>query len=129
MALSKRIKVGGSQYVGHKLTVSAAPGDYALDMVLSDSKQAAVNGITITPDRYGAGDYFKLEHLTATSGGSTVRTIASTVYNIGAGVSVMLDFSALEDMQPNHTLRLTYSNVASTAMSVYTIVERVGVTT
>jgi hypothetical protein len=129
MAIGKRVKVGGSNYKGYKLVVSAPAGDYALDMVLAGSKQAVINAITITPDAYGAGDYFKLEHLTSSTSGILVRTLAETVYNIGAGVSIMFDFSALEDMKPNESLRLTYTNVAGTAINVYTVLERIGVTT
>lgn len=129
MAIAKRVKVGGSHYKGYKLTVSAGTGSYALDMVLANSKQAVINAVTITPDTYGAGDYFKLEHLSAASGGVLLRTLAETVYNIGAGVSIMFDLSALEDIKPDESLRLTYVNVAGTAMSVYVVVERIGVTT
>ncbi len=61
MALPKRVKSGGTYYKGYKLVVSATPGDYVLDMTLT--MQCVINAISIIPDTYGAGDYFKLEKL------------------------------------------------------------------
>lgn len=133
MALPKRARdEGGSYYKGYILTVSATPGEYILNMALSD-KGCAVNGILITPDQAGAGDYFKLEHLN--SGGNAVKTdsntikndgvIAETIYNIGKYVTQRFDFVSLELFDPGDILRLTYTNIAGTAMSVYTTVERI----
>lgn len=122
MALAKRVKVGGSFFKGYKLSVLATPGDYILDMALS-GRACAVNGITVTPDKYGSGDYFKLEHYDST--GAIATTLLETVFNIGAGISLQFDFSALEAMLSGSKLRLTYSNVAGTALNVYTIVERI----
>ena len=121
MALAKRVKVGGSHYHGYKLTVSGTTGDYILDMICTDA--AAVNGITIVPDAYGAGDHFKLEHLNANAG--VVSVLAETVYNVGANAAWLLDFASLELMDANDKFRLTYTNVASTGMTVYTSVERI----
>ena len=121
MALPKRVKSGGSYYKGYKLVVSAATGDYVLNM--TESIQSVINGITITPDTYGAGDTIKLEHLSATN--ATLQTIAETIYNPGSNTSIQLDFSALEQMEVNETLRLTYTSVAGLALNVYTILEKV----
>lgn len=122
MALPKRVKVGGSYYKGYKLSVGATPGDYILNMSLSN-EACAVNDITVVTDTYGAGDYFKLEHLNAA--GDLVTTLAENVYNIGANAVWQFDFAALELMEPGHIFRLTYTNVAGSAMNVYTNVERI----
>ena len=121
MALTKRSQVGGAYYKGYKLTVSATPGDYVLDMTLSD-RSCAANGITVVPDVYGAGDYFKLEHLN--SANVVQALLADTVYNIGAHIAWLFDFPALELMDAGDKLRLTYTNAAGKAMNVYTNLER-----
>ena len=120
-ALAKQVKIGGSFYKGYKLSVLATPGDYVLDMTHTDA--CVINGITIIPDAYGAGDYFKLEHLSTSN--TPIRTIAETIYNVGANASWLLDLIALEKMNPGDKFRLTYTNVAGTAMNVYTSVERI----
>lgn len=121
MALPKRVKIGGAYYKGNKLTVNAAPGDYVLDMILA-TKACAANSIQIIPDEYGAGDYFKLEHLN--SDGDVLALMASTIYNVGKHVSWLFDFPSLERMDAGDKLRLTYTNVAGEAMTVYTCLER-----
>lgn len=121
MALPKLVKIGGSFYKGYKLTVDAATGDYVLDMTLSVA--CVINGIAVVPDAYGAGDYFKLEHLN--SANEVLATLAETIYNVGANAAWMLDFSALEKMAAGDKFRLTYTNVAGQALSVYTNLERI----
>ena len=121
MALHKRVKIGGSYYKGYKLVVSAGAGDYVLDMTVSVA--GAMNGITIIPDTYGAGDYFTLTHLNDSN--VLVETLADTVYNVGANAAWQFDFSALELMGAGHKFRLTYTNVAGIAMNVYTTIERI----
>jgi hypothetical protein len=113
--------VGGAYYKGHKLTVSASTGDYTLDMTLSD-RACAANGISVTPDTYGAGDHFKLEHLDSSN--NVKALLASTIYNIGKSVTIIFDFPSLELLDAGHKMRLTYTNVAGTSMSVYTVLER-----
>ena len=121
MALAKLVKVGGSYYKGFKLTVDAAPGNYVLDMTLTD-KACAANCLSVTPDMYGAGDYFKVEHL---DGDSVVKALlVENVYNVGKSVTQIFDFPALELLDAGHKVRLTYVSVAGTGMSVYTILER-----
>lgn len=121
MALAKKVKVGGSFYKGYKLVVSAGAGDYVLDM--THTTACAINGITVIPDAYGAGDYFKIEHLKMDN--TLIRTIVETVYNVGANAAWLFDLIALEMMNPGDKFRLTYTNVAGTAMNVYTNVERI----
>ena len=121
MALHKRSMVGGAYYKGYKLTVLATPGDYQLDMTLSD-KSCAVNGITVVPDMYGASDYFKLEHLDSSN--VVQSLLADTVYNIGKSIAWLFDFPAYELMDAGDKFRLTYTNVAGKAMSVYVNLER-----
>ena len=121
MALPKRVMVGGAYYKGYKLTVNAAIGDYVLDMTMTD-KSCALNGITVVPDKYGAGDYFKLEHLNSVN---VVQALLSdTVYNVGAQAAWLFDFPAMELMDAGDKLRLTYTNVAGVALNVYTNLER-----
>jgi hypothetical protein len=120
-ALPKRVKIGGSFYKGYKVSVSATPGDYVLDMTLTTA--CVINGLTVIPDVYGAGDYFKLEHLNANN--VRIALIAETVYNVGASAAWQFDFAALERMEPGEKFRLTYTNVAGNALTVYTNLERI----
>jgi len=120
-ALPKKVKSGGSYYKGYKLTVDAGTGDYVQDM--TETTASVVNGITVIPDTYGSGDYFKLEHLDADS--NLVETIADTIYNVGANAAWYFDFASLEKMGANHKFRLTYTNVAGVALSVYISIERI----
>jgi len=126
MALAKRVKVGGSLYKGYSLVVSSAVGDYVL-AIIPTTKDFAMNGITVTPDSYGAGDYFGLLHMgtVATAGGTPITTLAETVYNLGAGVTIMFDFASLELVKPGESVRFVYHNVATKAMNVYVSVETV----
>jgi len=121
MALPKRVMVGGAFYRGYVLSVLATAGDYILDMTLSE-KACAVNGIQVVPDKYGAGDHFKLEHLAADN--SVLALLADHVYNVGAHQAWSFDFPAYEEMDAGHKFRLTYTNVAGVEMSVYTNLER-----
>jgi hypothetical protein len=121
MALPKRVMVGGAYYKGYKLTVLATPGDYVLDMTLT-GKSCAVNGISVVPDTYGAGDYFTLYHLD--SADVVQSLIVDTVYNIGAHIAWSFDFPAYELFDDGDKFRLTYTNVAGKALYVYTNLER-----
>ena len=121
MALTKRSMVGGAYYKGYKLVVAAGVGDYVLDMTLT-TKSCAINGITVIPDKYGAGDYFTLQHLD--SEGAVMSLIGDTVYNIGAHTAWLFDFPAYELMDAGDKFRLTYTNVAGVTMNVYTNLER-----
>jgi len=120
MAIGKRVKVGGSYYKGHKLTVSSTVGDYVLAIIPSTTG-CAVNGLSITPASYGSGDYFGVYHVdnTATSGGSVLQTLAENIYNIGGGISVMLDFASLELLNQGESLRFIYTNAATVATDVF----------
>lgn len=126
MALPKRVKSGGSFYEGYKLDVATASGDYPIAIIPSNTS-FAVNGVSITPSSTGDGDYFSLLHVntTATVGGGTVAILATNVYNIGGGVSIMLDFASLELVKPGESLRFVYHNTASQPMMVYVTVESI----
>lgn len=87
------------------------------------STACAVNGLDVIPDTYGAGDYFKLEHLDADN--NLISLLGETVYNVGAKAAWEFDFASLELMDAGHKFRLTYTNVAGEAMNVYTNVERI----
>ena len=121
MALPKQVMVGGAYYKGYKLTVLAPVGDYVLDMTMA-TKSCALNGITVVPDTYGAGDYFILQHLN--SANVVQSLIGDTVYNIGAHIAWLFDFPAYELMDVGDKFRLTYTNVAGKALYVYTNLER-----
>jgi len=122
MALPKRVMVGGAYYKGYVLAVGAGPGDHILNLMVMADKSCAINGITIVPDKYGASDHFKLEHVN--SSGTVVALIADNVYNVGAHIAWMFDFPAMELMDAGDILRLTYTNVAGIAMNVYINLER-----
>ena len=126
MALGKRVKVGGSFYMGHKLSIASGTGDYLL-AIIPTTRDFAVNGISITPSSNGDGDYFSLEHVdtTATAGGSVVALLATSVYNLGGGVTISLDFASLELIKPGESLRFTYTNVATKAMNAFVTVETI----
>ena len=133
MALPKRVRDdGGSFYKGYILAVGAGLGDHVVDMIVAE-KGCAVNGILITPTMAGDGDYFKLEHLNAAGtpfldDGKAIKNtgiIAETIYNIGKFVTQKFDFVSFELFEPNHKLRLTYTNTAGVAMNVLITGERV----
>ena len=125
MAIAKRVKQSGTYFQGFKLTVSAGAGNYTQDIALA-SGACAISSITFTPDKYGATDYITVQHLDANGNILSLRgTLADTIYNLGAGVSIMLDFSSLEIFLAGEKLRVIYTNVAGTAMNLYIIAERV----
>jgi len=124
MALPKRIMVGGAYYKGYQLVVAAAVGDYAVDMTLAD-RSCAANGIIVTPDAAGAGDYFKLEHLN--SAAAVIARLAETIYNAGKSVTIHFDFPAAELMDAGDRMRLTYTTVAGGAVNVNIILARLTV--
>lgn len=126
MALAKRIKVGGGYYKGYKCAVTSASGNYTT--IITNTSGAAVNGITITPDDYGAGDTMKVEHFNDTGGtGSCLAILAETIHNCGANSSIQLDFPAAELVDKTECIKFTYINSASVAMNVYLIAEFVGI--
>ena len=57
MALPKRTKEGGIRYYGYQLDVSSASGSYPVALVPSLTN-CAVNGLSVTPNSAGLGDYF-----------------------------------------------------------------------
>jgi len=121
MAISKRPMVGGAFYKGYVLAVGAGPGEHILNLMVMADKACALNGVTIVPEKYGALDHFKLEHV---SGGVVVALIADNVYNVGAHIAWLFDFPSLELMDAGDIFRLTYTNVAGVAMNVYVNLER-----
>ncbi len=127
MAVPKRVKEGGIRFRGYKLPVSSTPGDYPVAIIPS-STACAVMGVSVTPDSAGADDYFDIAHVTttATTGGTVVKQIATNVFNIGGGITVALDFSAMQLLDIGHSIRFTYVNTASIAMPVYLVVESIG---
>ncbi|MBU2052506.1 hypothetical protein KKH13_04855 [Patescibacteria group bacterium] len=126
MPLPKQIKIGGSLYKGYHLSVASATGAYTF-LILPVAKDFILSAISITPDVYGVNDNYDLLHVdnTLTSGGNIIKTLASGVYNLGAGVTVALDLSAAELVKPGESLRFVYNNVATKAMNVYLTVETI----
>lgn len=125
MPLAKRVKIGGGYYKGYKCIVSSASGIYAT--VITNTSGAAINGITITPDSYGAGDTMKIEHLNDADGtGSCLAILGEEIHNCGSNVSVQLDFPAAELVGSGECIKFTYINTASIAMNVYLIAEFMG---
>lgn len=126
MALGKRIKIGGGYYRGYKCAVLSASGNYTT--VIANTSGAAVNGISITPDEYGAGDTMKVEHMNDAAGtGSCLAILAEDIHNAGAGSAVYLDLPAAELVNNGESIKFTYLNTASVAMNVYLIAEFVGI--
>ena len=127
MALPKRTKEGGIRYYGYKLDVASTPGDYPIALVPSQTN-CAVNGLSVTPDSAGANDYFDVAHVdtTGATGGKIIKQIATGVYNIGGGITISLDFAAMQMLDSGDSVRVTYVNTASVAMPVYITIEGIG---
>lgn len=127
MALQKQVKTGGTYFKGHSLAINSASGDYTL--VITNTAGAALNGVSICPDKYGAGDTFALKHMNDVAGtGSVVSIMAEGIYNMGANAAVALDFPSLQLINNTQSLKFIYTNTASVAMNVYLISEWVGIT-
>ena len=125
MAIGKQVKVGGSYYKGDRLIVESAAGDYVLFAIMDKTAGSAVNSVSMTPMKSGNLDTMKLEHVNGTSAGSAVvALIAENMYNRGGGVSINLDFIAIEKLDAGHSIKFTYGNVAEIAMDVFILVER-----
>lgn len=125
MALAKRVKIGGGYYRGYKCSVSSTAGNYTALIV--NASGAAINGIVITPDDYGASDTMRVEHYNDTAGtGKCLAILAEDVYNCGANASIQLDFPAAELVNNGECIKFTYVNTASVAMNVYLIAEFMG---
>ena len=122
MAIPKQVKVGGSYYKGSTLAVSSASGDYVAFLTITGG--CAVNGISVIPSQAGAGDTIKLEHLSSASGGAVLATLAEDIPNLGAGIPLNFDFFAMEKLLGSESIKLTYTNTSSVAMSVFIIIER-----
>lgn len=130
MAIPKRVKEGGIYYQGYVITVNSAAGNYPIAIFpAGGTKACAVMGISITPDSKGAGsgDYFDIAHVdtTGATGGRIVKQIATGIHNVGGGVALSFDFSAMQLLSTSDSLRVTYVNSASVAMPVYIIVEAI----
>ena len=86
-------------------------------------------GLSVTPDSKGAGsgDYFDIAHMSTTgaTGGTVIKQIATSIWNIGGGISLSFDFSAMQLMSTSESLRVTYVNSASQAMPVFITVEAI----
>lgn len=126
MALSKRVKVGGAYYRGYKCAVSSTPANYTT--IIANTSGVAINGVSITPDDYGALDKMKLEHFSDASGtGRCMAILAEDIYNVGAHTAIMLDFPSMELVNNGESIKFTYVNTASVALNVYLIAEFVGI--
>jgi hypothetical protein len=123
MPLTKRVKVGGAYYEGFELIVSSTPGNYVIDM--TQPTQCQISSVSVTPDGYGAGDKYNLTHLNSGTT-TTLAVLARNIYNPGAGISKIFDFPAAEEMNRGESMRLTYVNIASQAMSIHVDVEYMG---
>lgn len=130
MAVPKKVKTGGIYYQGYKITVASAAGNYPIAIFPGGgTKACAVMGISVTPDSKGAGsgDYFDIAHVDTTGaiGGTVIKQIATSIWNIGGGISLSFDFSAMQLMSTSESLRVTYVNSASQAMPVFITVEAI----
>ena len=126
MASPKRIKVGGGYFKGTQIDVLGASGEY--NVVITNTDGAALNGLSIVPDGYGAGDTIKVEHIADLAGtGRVMAILAEDINNVGANSPIALDFTAAELVGTNESLVVTYINTASVAMNVYIVAEWIGV--
>lgn len=123
MAIPKQVKVGGTYYKGSNLTVDAAAAAYALDFTFAEA--AAMNGVIIIPNKTGDGDTIKVEHID-TDGVTVKKTLAEGVPNVGAWAAWKLDFPGIQKVLTDETIRITYTNAAGVAMTVYAVLERIG---
>ncbi len=126
MAIPKRVKEGGIYYQGFKIDVLSASGQYPIAITPSTTS-CAILGLSVTPDSNGSNDYFNVEYVATTGsiGGTVIKQIATNLYNIGGGVTVSLDFSAMQLIGSGESLRVTYVNTASVAMPVFITVEAI----
>ena len=126
MALGKRVKVGGAYYRGYYCIVSSTPGNYTT--LITNTSGAAINGMSITPDDYGVLDKMKVEHFSDADGtGSCMAILAEDIHNAGANSGILLDFPAMELVNPGESIKFTYVNTASVALNVYLIAEFIGI--
>lgn len=121
MPIAKQVKIGGSYYSGHTLSISASNGDYQVDLTFTTA--GAASSINLIPNAYGAGDTMKVEHLDADN--TLVKTLVTDVPNIGKNASWELRFPALEKVTANEKIRVTYTNVAGEAMTLHVVLERI----
>lgn len=121
MALPKLVKVGGTYYKGDTLAVAAGAGDYQLDFTFTTA--GACNALSVVTSKFGDGDTMTLEHIDVA--GATKKTLAEGIPNIGAYSAWKLDFPTLQKVLTNETIRLTYTNAAGVAMTVYMVLERI----
>ena len=128
MPLPKRVKEGGIFYLGNKITVASAAGDYPIALTpTGGTKAGAIVGLSVTPDSSGLFDYFDVAYVNTTgaTGGKIVKQIATSVYNLGGGITISLDFAAMQLIDIGESIRVTYVNTASIAMPVYITVEAI----
>ncbi len=128
MALPKKIKRGGAFFKGYKCVVATASGEYATYIV--ETAGYVLNGVSIIPDNYGAGDVMAIQHVKTTAGAvaaDVVAVIATNLYNQGAYSGINLDLSAVEQVDAGESIKFIYLNTASVAMNVYLIAELIGI--
>lgn len=126
MAIPKQVKVGGSYYKGTSLSVDSASGNYVIFIAATGTGGSAFNSLSIIPGAAGAGDTMLVEHRATNSGtgGAIIATLAESLPNMGAGIPLNLDFFAMEKMAAGEALKVTYTNTASIAMTVFIVSER-----
>jgi len=122
MAMNKQVKVGGSYYEGNSITVSSTPGDYVLDMAFTAA--GAASAISVIPNSHGALDTIAVAHLSADTL-TTKHVLATGVPNVGKNAAWKFDYPALQKIGNNEKLRVTYTNTASIAMTVYVVLEQI----
>jgi len=126
MALSKRLKIGGVYYRGDVCAVGAVTGNHAV--VITNTSGAVINGISITPDDYDAGEKMSLIHYDDSAGtGATLAILADDIYNVGKNATIMLDFPALELVHKGQSLKFIYNNSSGNAKNVYILSEYIGI--
>ena len=119
IATTKYETDGSTYYKGGKLSIGATTGDKTLDVIVTSATK--VVGITITPDTAGASDPISVAVYDTTP--TLVETIAESIYNLGANISIGLDFPKEVDVPASYKLRTIYNNASGTAKVLNVIVE------
>ena len=126
MPLPKQVKKGGAYLRGSLCAVSSAVADYSV--VIANTSNGGMTGMSITPSVSGAGDTMKVAHYSDTAGtGECLAIIAENLYNLGESVTINLDFPAAEMVKVGECVKFTYTNTATEAMNVYLIAEFMGI--
>ena len=111
-ALAKQVKIGGSLFKGHQLSVGDSAASYVMHIDTAIAR--VMNSIILIADDSRAGDYMTIVHNNSTAGTiTTVDTLGESLYNPGPGAPLTLPLSALEPFKAGEDLLVTYVTATS----------------